>query len=556
MIAGVPAIHFGDAAGEQISDVPSNVAASPSAEAAARPSGRISAMSDSSTGMGDKDTIVTARFILSNQGKVQEVYILDEAKLGEGTFGSVAKATHRATKKVRAVKTVSKANMKNVAKFRREIEIMKLMDHPNIIKLFETFEDTRNIYLAMDYCSGGELFDRIIEAGTLTEREGAIVAQQILRAVNYMHDHQVAHRDLKPENFLFATKDAITNSLLKIIDFGLSCFFKPGQVLSTRAGTPYYVAPQVLQGKYDHMCDLWSVGVILYILLCGYPPFYGRTDHEVLSKVKKGKFVFEEKDWGRVSQDAKHFIRSLLQVDPKARFSAQKALGHKWIQQTAPRTSTAPIKANPNLVDNLRSFRSQNKLKKAALQIIATQLDDAAIRGLRDTFTALDSNGDGLLSCAEIKSGLEKAGVRKTASDLELICDGIDTDGSGVIDYTEFLAAALDKRSYLSEQACWTAFKVFDLDGDDKISAQEIRAVLEDEGVGEEVAAQRSAEVVRCIDKNGDGVIDFKEFWSMMGGKSLGGKTSPPGAKSGASGTGATEASNRRSPRGSRCGGA
>jgi len=374
--------------------------------------------------------------------------------------------------------------------------------------------------LAMDYCSGGELFDRIIEAGALTEREGAIVAQQILRAINYMHDHQVAHRDLKPENFLFASKDPIGNNLLKIIDFGLSCFFKPGQVLSTRAGTPYYVAPQVLQGKYDHMCDLWSVGVIMYILLCGYPPFYGRTDHEVLSKVRRGKFVFEDKDWGRVSADAKHFIRMLLQMSPKDRYTAPKALNHKWIVHTAPRASAAPIKANPTLVDNLRSFRSQNKLKKAALQIIATQLDDASIRGLRDTFTALDSNGDGLLTCTEIKNGLEKAGVRKTASDLELICDGIDTDGSGVIDYTEFLAAALDKRSYLSEQACWTAFKVFDLDGDDKISLEEIRAMLEDEAGGEAVASERAAEVLKCVDRNGDGEIDFKEFWAMMGGKS------------------------------------
>jgi len=341
-----------------------------------------------------------------------------------------------------------------------------------------------------------------------------------------MHDKQVSHRDLKPENFLFVTKDALDKSVLKIIDFGLSCFFKPGQVLQTRAGTPYYVAPQVLAGKYDHMCDLWSVGVIMYILLCGYPPFYGKNDQEVLSKVRKGKFVFEDKDWGRASADSKHLIRMLLHPNPKERYTAQKALTHKWIQHTAPRAPADALRSNPALVDNLRNFRSQNKLKKAALQIIATQLDDAQLRGLRDAFTQLDSNGDGLLTMAELKNGLEKAGYHKTNSDLEMICDGVDTDGSGVIDYTEFLAAALDKRSYLSEQACWTAFKVFDLDGDGKISLDELRALLEDEATSEAVGADRVAELLHEIDRNGDGEIDFKEFMAMMGA----GKASPAAA--------------------------
>jgi len=344
----------------------------------------------------------------------------------------------------------------------------------------------------------------------------AIVIQQILRAIFYMHENGVTHRDLKPENFLLATKEALEKSLLKIIDFGLSTTYAPGQVLSTRAGTPYYVAPQVLSSKYDHMCDLWSIGVITYILLCGYPPFYGRNDHEVLAKVKKGIYTFENKDWGRVSADAKNLIRKLLCYDPKDRFTAEQALNHDWIRQTAPRASAASLRSHPALIDNLRNFRSQNKLKKAALQIIAGQLDESQIRGLRETFTALDANGDGLLTLNELKSGLDRAGYRKTNSDLEDMMEGMDTDGSGVIDYTEFLAAALDKRQYFSEQALWTAFKVFDLDGDGRITLDELKQVLDD-GDTDDLCTS-TEQVLRDVDKNGDGYIDFAEFMAMMGG--------------------------------------
>jgi len=472
-----------------------------------------------------KDVLYTSQFILANPAKVHEVYIMEDKKIGEGTYGSVVKGTHQVTKKVRAIKIISKGQMKNIDRFRREIELMKMMDHPNIIKLFETFEDNRCVFLAMELCTGGELFDRIIEAGHLTEKEAATVVQQILRPIFYMHDKQVAHRDLKPENFLFLTKDALDRSVLKIIDFGLSCQFKPGMTMSTRAGTPYYVAPQVLQGKYDHMCDLWSIGVIMYILLCGYPPFYGRNDQEVLTKVRRGVFNFDQKDWGRVSADAKGLIRVLLQKDVKDRFTAEQALNHEWIKQTAPRASPSKLKSNPALLDNLRSFRSQNKLKKAALTIIAGQLDDSQLKELRETFTALDANGDGLLTLGELKNGLASAGYRKTNSDLQELMEGMDTDGSGVIDYTEFLAAALDKRSYMSEQACWTAFKVFDLDGDGKITLEELRKVLDndevevDEAFGGGNNNNRTADLLRDLDKNGDGTIDFTEFMDMMGAK-------------------------------------
>jgi len=338
--------------------------------------------------------------------------------------------------------------------------------------------------------------------------------QQIIRGLFYMHESHVTHRDLKPENFLFATKEPIEKTLLKIIDFGLSCKFDVGQVLTTKAGTPYYVAPQVLAGKYDQLADMWSAGVIMYVMLCGYPPFFGETDAEVLSKVRLGNFSFNASDWKNVSEDAKNLIRMLLKMNPRDRYNAEQALNHEWIKNKAPKAQNVSLQSN--FVDNLRGFRSQNKLKKAALHIIAGQLNENQIKALRETFMALDKNGDGQLNAAEMKEGIAKAGLKDIPTDLQQILEDVDADGSGVIDYTEFLAATLDRRAYLKEDVCWAAFRLFDKNGDGNISQEELKQVLNNEDVNDIAGAKVIAELMKDVDSNGDGMIDFQEFMEMM----------------------------------------
>mmetsp|Transcript_69493 Transcript_69493/g.226322 ORF Transcript_69493/g.226322 Transcript_69493/m.226322 type:complete len:537 (-) Transcript_69493:496-2106(-) len=458
------------------------------------------------------------QLILRNPGKVHDVYDMEETCLGQGSYGSVLTGTHRMTKSVRAIKVICKEKTRDHSKLDREIEMMKEMDHPNVIKLFETFEDGRATYLAMEFCKGGELFGRVVEVGCLPEPDAATVAQQILRAVFYMHSKGIVHRDLKPENCVFATKEPLAKSVLKVVDFGLSCRFAPGEVLYEKVGAPFYVAPQVLAGRYNNLCDLWSTGVMVYLLLCGYAPFNGKKEAEVLTKVRLGNFVFDDKSWGHVSEDAKDLIRGLLRMDQDLRLTAKQALGHVWIRQTAPGASAdSCLSSGTELVNNLRNFRSQNKLKKATLQIIAGQLDDSQLHGLREAFMALDANQDGLLSLSELNAGLERAGVHKKTEDLQLILDGVDTDGSGKIDYTEFLAAALDQLQCVTPDGCWTAFNVFDRDGDGKISVEELQHVLERDGMQEvDGGADRARALLRDADQNGDSVIDFKEFMALM----------------------------------------
>lgn len=454
------------------------------------------------------DGIGRSMFIVENPGQIRRFYDMEERLLGKGAFGSVCKAKHKAAGHVRAIKMVAKEGAKNLRLLRQEIAVMRMMDHPNIIKLHETFEDNRNLYLCMELCSGGELFDRILDSGRFSEAQAATLMQQIIRAVNYMHINHVCHRDLKPENFVFANKDDIDKSTLKLIDFGLAREFQPGKELTTKAGSPYYVAPQVLQGRYNHLSDLWSCGVILYILLCGYPPFVGETEAKVFAQVRMGNFRFKPEDWIGVSEDAKDLVRMLLKMNSCERYTAEQALSHVWITNKAPKVSNAPLQED--FIDRLRSFRWANKLKKVALNIIAGQLDEACINDLREMFLALDDNGDGKLTVNEIREGLGRLGLQEMPPDLQHILEAVDSDGSGIIDYSEFLAASLGKTLYMQEDRCQAAFDIFDRDRDGKITQGELEEVLE------KVNSGTIAAMIRECDDNSDGVIDFHEFMAMM----------------------------------------
>lgn len=462
------------------------------------------------------DSFSKANSITNNPGKIAEFYDLEKQNISEGKYGCVRYATSKRTKAGRAVKTITLNHMLNPDRFQQEISIMKRLDHENIVKLYETFSDHKNIYLVMEFCAGGELLERVMEQNGFAEVQAAIVMDQILRAVFYMHSLSLCHRDLKPENLLFANREPVEKNTLKLIDMGLACYFESGAHLQTKAGTPYYVAPEVITGKYNQASDLWSCGVIMHVLLCGYPPFFGSTDGEVLVKVQKGDFGLNTADWMNVSEDGKHLVRALLTKHPDDRYTANQALKHEWIVGHAATATGAAL--DLGFIENLRGFRAKNDLQKAALQIIAYQMDETQIRSLRDTFRALDQNGDGILTVQEMKEGLEQAGVTELSPNLQHMMEVADSNSSGSIDYTEFLAASLDRRNFVQEEACWAAFRVFDKNNDGKISEQELQHVLNDDSVAEVMGVSSIGKMLQGMDLDGDGCIDFDEFMAMMRG--------------------------------------
>lgn len=447
------------------------------------------------------------QFITHNCADIDSEYDVGD-KEGEGTQGIVFRAKRKKTGIMRAVKMVPKKSV-SMEKFHREINIMKMLDHPNIIKLFETFDDRNSTYLIMELCRGGELFDKVVEQGSLSEVEAAIVLQQILRSVHYMHENDIAHRDLKPENFLFTSKGPIDeDNLLKLIDFGVACHCGQNDVLKEVVGTPYYVAPQVITGRYDKMSDVWSCGIIMFTLLTGNVPFNGPSDNEVLAKVRQGIVRYNQSAWNSVSEDALALVKKFLTRNPKERFTTAQALEHDWIKNLAPRA--LPV-LQEDIVDRIRVFRRKNQLKQAALSIVANEMDDEQIRHLRETFTSLDTNGDGLLTYAEIRSGVEKDGL-----EVPLVLDELfNKDAEAVVDYTEFLAATLDIRSHLSDEACRMAFGIFDTDGSGKITTREITKTFGREGS----ALQRKSSAEGILNKystKGDGSMDFNDFREML----------------------------------------
>ena len=448
-------------------------------------------------------------FVGEVKGKLLDFYDVIK-QLGKGGYGKVYEVKNKKTGELRACKHLSKLNIKNLDKFRREIEILKKMDHPNIIRIYEVYESERSLYIVMEECKGGEIFDRIIEhiqnKQMYSEKDAAIIFQQVMSCIQYCHNQNICHRDLKPENILYLNAGSEKNNRIKIIDFGLS---QASDRLKTKVGTAYYVSPEILKGNYTQLCDIWSAGVILYILLSGDPPFNGANDSAIYNKIAEMRYTFPESKWKNVSNDAKDLICHML-VPEKERFNAEQVLAHKWFQNA----NEAPLSEIDFNAHNLfMNFVNGSMIKKMGLMFIATRLDENEINNLKKVFSAFDTGKDGQISYEEFKQGLMGLKSNKIKEeDVKSLFDKIDVDKNGKIDYTEFIAATIDEANYNKKERLLEAFDSFDKDGSGQISKGELLETLN----AEKCQEKEIEKFIKAVDQDGNGKISREEFMKLM----------------------------------------
>ncbi|KAF8041233.1 hypothetical protein BT93_B3230 [Corymbia citriodora subsp. variegata] len=357
---------------------------------------------------------------------VKAAYSLGK-ELGRGQFGITHLCTDKATGEQLACKTIAKRKLvskEDTEDVRREVQIMHhLTGQPNIVELKGAYEDKRSVHLVMELCAGGELFDRIIAKGNYTERAAATLLRTIVQIVHTCHSMGVIHRDLKPENFLLLNKEE--DSPLKATDFGLSVFFKPGDTFQDVVGSAYYIAPEVLKRNYGPEVDIWSVGVMLYILLSGVPPFWAESETGIFNEILRGHIDFSSDPWPSISPGARDLIRKMLNSDPKQRLTAFEVLNHPWIKEDGEAPDT-PLD-NAVLV-RLKQFRAMNKFKKVALRVIAGCLSEEEIRGLKEMFKGMDTDNSGTITLEELKQGLSKLGTKLSEYEVKQLMEAVYYD--------------------------------------------------------------------------------------------------------------------------------
>jgi len=288
--------------------------------------------------------------------KLEDKYDVGK-EIGRGGFSIVKKGKNKVTGEDVAVKCINKKTLKKeeLQLLSREINIMKKLQHKNIVQLFDIYETSSELFLVLEFIPGGELFDQIVERGSYSEHDAAALVRQILEGIDYMHKHGVVHRDLKPENLLCSNTSSAQSSSIKIADFGLSKDIETGN-LQTSCGTPSYVAPEVLMGgQYDSEVDIWSIGVITYVLLCGFTPFYGDNQRQLFERILHAQFDFPSPEWDDITPAAKDFVKKMLVVNPAQRLTASQALAHQWIQETAPKRA---LKSFGSVRDGIRNLKA------------------------------------------------------------------------------------------------------------------------------------------------------------------------------------------------------
>ena len=449
-----------------------------------------------------------------------ETFLLDSYEVNyemdSGAYSKVYEVTEKASNQVRACKYISKKDFqeKDIKKFEEEIQILRTFDHPNIVKLYDYFTTPNSFYLIMEKCSGGNLFYKIMERINLEklfdERILSKVFWQITSAINYCHHKGLCHRDIKPENICFINLGNMENNPVKIIDFGFGRFISPKKKLSSEVGTALYVAPEVLQHDYNEKCDIWSIGVILFFIIAGKPPFYGKNNAEIQKKILSIDYKFDDDVWKNVSDDVKDLISHIL-VKEDERYTAEQVLQHPWIEKYKNNKSVKEININP--INQLKLYQKMNEFEQKIITFISNRLPQNDVNNLRYFFYALDVNNDGKISFEEFSKGileLSSGDIKK--KELKKIFDSIDTNEDGKIEYTEFISSCINENIYLKKENLVQVFEAFDRTQKGKISMDDIITVLD----LNKNCCDCLKTLFNKLDKDDDGKIDLEEFIKLF----------------------------------------
>ncbi|KAM7250972.1 hypothetical protein ACFE04_022855 [Oxalis oulophora] len=417
-----------------------------------------------------------------------------------------------------AVKVIPKSKMTTaiaIEDVRREVKILKaLTGHKNLVQFYDSYEDHDNVYIVMELCEGGELLDRILSrGGRYSEDDAKEVMVQILNVVAFCHLQGVVHRDLKPENFLFTSKDE--NSTLKAIDFGLSDFVRPDERLNDIVGSAYYVAPEVLHRAYSTEADVWSIGVIAYILLCGSRPFWARTESGIFRAVLKAEPSFDEEPWPSLSPEARDFVKRLLNKDPRKRLTAAQALSHSWIKSH----SDIIVPLDILVFRLMKAYMRSSSLRKAALRALSKTLTVDELFYLKEQFALLEPNKNGTINLDNIKAALTKnaTDAMKESRILDYL-SSLNALQYRRMDFEEFCAAALSVHQLESldrwEQHARCAYELFEKEGNRAIMIEELASEL---GLGPAVPVHA---VLNDWLRHTDGKLSFHGFVKLLHGVS------------------------------------
>lgn len=442
-------------------------------------------------------------------------------EVGRGHFGYTCMATAKKGEmkgQQVAVKVIPKAKMTTaiaVEDVRREVKILQsLTGHNNLVQFHDAFEDVDNVYIVMELCEGGELLDRILaRGGKYSEDDAKAVLVQILNVVAFCHLQGVVHRDLKPENFLFTSKDE--NSLLKAIDFGLSEFVKPDERLNDIVGSAYYVAPEVLHRCYGTEADVWSIGVIAYILLCGSRPFWARTESGIFRAVLKADPGFDEAPWPSLSSEARDFVKRLLNKDPRKRMTAAQALSHPWIRNY----NGFKVPLDILIFRLMKAYMRSSSLRKAALRALSKTLTVDELHYLKEQYALLEPNKNGTITLENVKKALLKTSTNAMKeSRVPEFLASLNALQYRRMDFEEFCAAALSVYQLEAldrwEQHARCAYEIFEKDGNRAIMIEELASEL---GLGPSVPIHA---VLHDWIRHTDGKLSFLGFVKLLHGVS------------------------------------